>query len=200
MGRSALLIVDVQNDFCPGGALPAPRGHEVVPVLNRCISICKDLGLPIFASRDWHPPNSKHFEEGGGRWPPHCVQGTKGAEFHVDLRLPREAVVVTKGADPEEDAYSVFQGVDERGKPFEDVLRTLDVERLFVGGLATDYCVLSSVLDARKRGLDVVVLTDAIRAVDVRPGDGETALKRMVEAGARPGTSEDVRKVLGSEA
>ncbi len=108
--RAALVIVDVQNDFCPGGALPVPDGDKVVPVLNEYIRIFLEKGAPIYATQDWHPPNHLSFKEQGGIWPPHCVQGTKGAEFHPDLALPGEAAVITKGSDPKEEAYSGFQG------------------------------------------------------------------------------------------
>lgn len=167
------------------------RGDEVVPALNRCIAAFRDRDLPVFASRDWHPPRTKHFQEDGGPWPPHCVQGTDGAAFYPDLALPADAAVLTKGTDPDEDAYSVFQAVDGRGRPFAEVLREGGIDRLYVGGLATDYCVLSSVLDARFRGIEIELLTDAIRAVDVTPGDGERALRRMKEAGARPTSTEE---------
>lgn len=184
----ALVIVDVQNDFCPGGSLAVPEGDKVVPVLNRYIERFAALKTPIFASRDWHPAVTKHFKAYGGAWPPHCVQGTRGAEFHADLRLPREAVIVSKGMDSEQDAYSCFQAEDPDGMPFTAALGERGVQRLFVGGLATDYCVKATVLDALREGFQVVVLEDAIRAVDVSPGDGAKALQEMKTAGAAVAT------------
>jgi nicotinamidase/pyrazinamidase len=183
--RDALVLVDVQNDFCPGGALAVPEGDRVVPVLNRYIARFRDAGAPIFASRDWHPARTKHFKAWGGVWPPHCVQGTEGAAFHAALAVPPDATVVSKGMDPESDAYSCFQAEDPGGMPFAAALGEQGVQRLYVGGLATDYCVKATVLDALHEGFEVLVLSDAVRAVDVKPGDGETALAEMRDAGAR---------------
>ncbi|MBI4507327.1 MAG: nicotinamidase [Chloroflexi bacterium] len=181
---AALLIVDVQNDFCPGGALAVPEGDRVVPALNAYVARFQAAGLPIFASRDWHPPVTKHFKEHGGLWPPHCVQGTRGAEFHPDLRLPEGVIIITKGDAPDADAYSPFEGHTPDGRAFPDVIRERGVGHLYVGGLATDYCVRASVLDARKAGLRVTLLEDAARGVDVQPGDSERAVQEMVAAGA----------------
>jgi nicotinamidase/pyrazinamidase len=184
MSKDALLIVDVQNDFCPGGALEVRDGDRVVPVLNRYIEEFRANGLPVIATRDWHPEQTKHFKLLGGPWPPHCVQGTRGAEFHPDLRLPPDAIVVSKGTTSEEGGYSGFDGADASGVPLETLLRQLGVERLFVGGLATDYCVKQTVLDALRRGFKVVLLAAAVRGVDLSPGDSERAVKEMVAAGA----------------
>jgi nicotinamidase/pyrazinamidase len=181
----ALVVVDVQNDFCPGGALGVAGGDEVVPVLNRYIERFRKDGAPVFATRDWHPQKTKHFRAWGGVWPPHCVQGTTGAEFHPRLEVPPDAVVVSKGMDPEDDAYSCFQGLDPGGRPFAAALGTRGVQRIFVGGLATDYCVKATALDATREGFEVVVLADAIRAVDLQPGDGDRAIEEMRTAGAR---------------
>jgi nicotinamidase/pyrazinamidase len=182
--RDALVIVDVQNDFCPGGALPVPQGDAVVAVLNRYAARFDARGAPVFASRDWHPARTRHFAADGGRWPPHCVQGTPGAAFHPDLRLPARTRVVSKGMDADADAYSCFQGSTETGTAFAAVLSQSGIQRLFVGGLATDYCVKATVLDALDAGFQVLVLQDAVRAVDVAPGDGEQALAAMRQAGA----------------
>lgn len=182
--RDALVIVDVQNDFCPGGSLAVPEGDRVVPVLNACAERFARAGAPVFASRDWHPAETRHFKAWGGVWPPHCVQGTHGARFHPDLRLPPGTEVVSKGMDPNEDAYSVFQAETAAGRPFAAALKERGIRRLFVGGLATDYCVKATVLDALRQGFAVVVLEDAIRAVDVTPGDGARALAEMTQAGA----------------
>ncbi|MBI4588985.1 MAG: nicotinamidase [Candidatus Rokubacteria bacterium] len=188
----ALVIVDVQNDFCPGGALAVPGGDRVVPVLNRYIQRFRELKAPIYASRDWHPPVTKHFQTYGGAWPPHCVEGTKGAAFHPALALSPEAIVISKGMDPEQDAYSCFQAQDAEGRDFAVSLGEGGIQRLFVGGLATDYCVKSTVLDALHEGFQVVVLQDAIGAVDVQPGDGERAIEEMGAAGASFTTLEEV--------
>lgn len=188
----ALVIVDVQNDFCPGGSLAVPEGDKVVSVLNRYIERVSTLKGPIFASRDWHPAVTKHFKAYGGVWPPHCVQGTKGAEFHAGLMLPTDAVIVSKGMDPEEDAYSCFQAEDPSGMPFAVALGERGIQRLFVGGLAIDYCVKATVLGALREGFRVVVLEDAVRAVDVNPGDGARALDEMKAAGAAFATLSDL--------
>ncbi len=192
MADTALLIVDVQNDFCPGGALPVPEGDRVVPVLNRAIERFRQSGAPIIASRDWHPEKSTHFAAYGGQWPVHCVQNTSGAQFHPDLRLPEEAVVVSKGMGENEDAYSAFDARTDDGKPLEDLLRERGIRRLVVGGLATDYCVRASVLGALERGFEVLVLKDAVRGVDVQLGDSQKALEEMQSKGARLVSLEEV--------
>lgn len=181
----ALLVVDVQLDFLPGGSLAVPQGHEVIPPLGRMLAAFRQSGLPVFASRDWHPPDHCSFRPQGGPWPPHCVAGTAGAGFGPGLGLPGQATVISKATTAEKDAYSAFDGTD-----LDERLRRLAVRRLFVGGLATDYCVLNTVLDARHAGYDVVLLTDAIRPVEVNPGDGERAVAQMLEAGAIPATTE----------
>ena len=190
--RDALVIEDVQNDFCPGGSLAAPHGDEVVPALNQAIRQFSAAGAPIFASRDWHPQKTKHFKEHGGVWPPHCVQGTRGAEFHPDLALPADAIVVSKGMDPDVDSYSTFQAEDSDGMPFSAALGERGAQRLYVGGLATDYCVKATVLDALHEGFEVIVLEDAIRAVDVNPGDGDRAIAEMKSHGAVFASTKDL--------
>ena len=182
--RSALLVVDVQNDFCPDGALPVLDGDRVVPALNRRIQEALASGWPIYASRDWHPPVTRHFQEYGGEWPPHCVQNTAGAAFHKDLQLPDTAIVITKGEDPETAGYSAFEGHTPEGTALLAELRQRQIDHLYVGGLATDYCVKHSVLDARRASLDVTILRDTIAGVDVRPGDSVRAITEMEEAGA----------------
>lgn len=183
--RDALVIVDVQNDFCPGGALGVKDGDQVVPIVNRYAEKFAARGAAVFASRDWHPERTKHFKAYGGVWPPHCVQGTSGADFHPALKLPADTTVVSKGMDPDSDAYSCFQAETEDGMPFIATLAERGIQRLFIGGLATDYCVKSTALDALKESFEVVVLEDASRAVDVSPGDGARALEEMRAAGAR---------------
>jgi nicotinamidase/pyrazinamidase len=182
--HDALVVVDVQNDFCPGGSLAVPDGDSVVPVLNRYAERFDAQGAAVFASRDWHPPRTKHFAAYGGIWPPHCVQGTAGAAPHPALVLPARTQVVSKGMDPDEDAYSCFQARAEQGGDFASLLAAREIQRLFVGGLATDYCVKATALDALRAGLTVVVLQDAVRAVDVTPGDGARALAELAAAGA----------------
>jgi nicotinamidase/pyrazinamidase len=182
--KDALLIVDVQDDFCPGGALAVADGDRVVPALNRYIERFQKSRLPIFATRDWHPEMTRHFKAYGGLWPPHCIQGTKGAEFRADLHLAPDAVVVSKGMGADEDSYSGFDGRDEKGTALAELLRAQGVGRLFVGGLATDYCVKHTVLDGLKQGFHVVLLEDAARAVNLLPGDGARAMEAMVRAGA----------------
>ena len=161
-------------------------------VLNAYAETFARHGAPVFASRDWHPARTRHFQADGGAWPPHCVQGTPGAAFHSRLALPAGTEVISKGMDPAADAYSCFQGETEDGMPFAAALGERGITRLFVGGLATDYCVKATVLDARKNGFPTVVIRDAIRAVDVKPGDGERALAEMKKAGATVADSKDL--------
>jgi nicotinamidase/pyrazinamidase len=188
----ALLIVDVQNDFCPGGALPVPHGDRVVPVLNRLAARASALGLPVYASRDWHPPDSRHFAANGGKWPVHCVAGTEGARLHPDLQLPPGALIVSKGTGPDDEGYSAFDGsIAGRGSLLAD-LRARGVDELVIGGLATDYCVKVCALDARRHGLGVIVVSDAVGALNVAPDDEARALAEMRAAGADVRQSEDV--------
>jgi nicotinamidase/pyrazinamidase len=182
--NDALVIVDVQNDFCPGGALPVADGDKIVPVLNRYIEKFSNAGLPVFATRDWHPVRTRHFTTGGGPWPPHCIQGTDGARFHAALALTGDIVVLSKGMGSDDDSYSGFQAVDEQGVRLADQLRQRGVRRVFVGGLATDYCVKYTVLDALEEGFEVVLLGKAIRGVDVQPEDSVRAIEEMLWAGA----------------
>ena len=190
--RDALIVVDLQNDFCPGGALGVRGGDAIVPVVNRYLERFESAGAPVFLTRDWHPPVTRHFQAQGGVWPPHCVQGTPGAEFHPGLAPPAEAVIVSKGMDPDQDAYSAFQAEDRAGRPLPAILAERGVRRLYLGGLATDYCVRASVLDAVREGFEVVILKDAIGAVDREPGDGARAIEEMREAGARMTTLRDL--------
>lgn len=183
----ALVIVDVQRDFLPGGALPVPGGDEVVPVLNRYIVPFKARSLPIFATRDWHPVNHVSFRAQGGPWPPHCIQATDGADFPEGLLLPRTAQIIAKATRPNRDDYSDFDDTD-----FEARLRMAGIRRLFVGGLATEYCVLATVRDALTRGFEVVLLTDAMRALNVKVGDGKQAFDEMIRLGARTMTVKDL--------
>lgn len=189
---TALLIVDVQNDFCPGGALPVPGGDRVVEPLNRLARACAGAGVPVVATRDWHPARTRHFREFGGAWPPHCVQGSQGAAFHPALRLPAGTVVVSKGTDPATDGYSAFEATTEDGRSLGQLLEELGVRHLLIGGLATDYCVRASVLQARALGMAVTVLTDAVAGVEVLPGDSARAVAEMESAGAGFGRAADL--------
>lgn len=179
---AALFIVDVQNDFCPGGALPVPDGDRVVPILNQMIQQFASSGRAVYASRDWHPPDTTHFKAYGGPWPVHCVAGTAGARFHPDLSIPANAVIVSKGEDRNDAGYSAFDGVTADGTRLADDLRRRAVTKLYIGGLATDYCVRATVLDARREGFDVTVLTDAVAGIS--DDDSRRALEEMRAAGA----------------
>ncbi|MCI3953008.1 MAG: pyrazinamidase/nicotinamidase [Burkholderiales bacterium] len=183
----ALLIVDVQRDFLPGGKLGVPDGDAVVPVLNRYIDTARKTGVPVFASRDWHPEKHCSFKPQGGPWPEHCVAGTAGARFADALRLPPDVVVIDKAIREEVDAYSAFSGTT-----LADQLRARGVKRLLVGGLATDYCVLNTVRDALREGFGVVLLEDAIRAVNADPEDGPRARREMESRGAVPARYEEI--------
>lgn len=175
----ALVVVDVQRDFLPGGALAVPDGDQVVPAINRYLKRFEREGRLVVLTRDWHPADHVSFRAQGGPWPPHCVAGTPGAGFAPGLDLPAMAQVVSKATRPDAEAYSGFEGTELAAR-----LRQQGVKRLFVGGLATDYCVRATVLDALREGFEVWLLADAVRAVDVRPGDGERALRDMLQAGA----------------
>ena len=184
MPRDALIIVDVQNDFCPGGALAVQNGDKVVPVLYRYIEYFLNAGLPIFATRDWHPAKTSHFKLYGGIWPVHCVQGTHGAEFHPALKLTNETIIVSAGMGSDEDGYSGFLGRDNTGTSLATLLHERGVDRLFVGGLATDYCVKHTVLDGIRQGFQVVLIGHAVRGVNLNPEDSERAVQEMSTAGA----------------
>ncbi len=175
-----LLVTDIQNDFLAGGALAVAGGDEVIPVLNGYIAAFVERGLPVYATRDWHPPGHCSFREQGGPWPVHCVQGTPGAAFSDKIKLPPDTTVISKATELNEEAYSSFHGTDLASR-----LREAGMRRVFIGGLTTDYCVLNSVKDARQLGYEVFVLADAIRAVNVQPDDGKRAEEEMASVGAR---------------
>lgn len=182
--NAALLVVDVQNDFCTGGALAVAGSEQVIGALNRHLREARAAGMPVYASRDWHPARTTHFKDFGGQWPVHCVQNSRGAAFHPDLRLPHDTIVVTKGERDDAPGYSAFEGVTAEGRSLLDDLRQRGVTHLYVAGLATDYCVRASVLDARRAGLDVTLLDDAIAGVDLHPGDSARARDEMRRSGA----------------
>ncbi len=177
--KKALIVVDVQNDFCPGGSLAVSHGDEVVAPLNKLIKEFLDRGEPVYKTRDWHPPQTKHFQIYGGVWPVHCVQGTRGAEFHPDLNDDPRVTIISKGIDESADGYSGFDGTN-----LASLLREEGVGEVWVGGLATDYCVKHTVLDALKEGFEVSALADAMRAVNLNPEDGAKAVEEMRETGA----------------
>ncbi len=177
--EDAVVVVDVQNDFCPGGALGVEQGDRVVPILNRWIERAQSGGAVIVASRDWHPADHISFTDRGGPWPVHCVEHTSGAAYHPELRLPDEAIEILKGRDPDRDQYSAF---DDTG--LGEQLRGRNVRRVWIGGLALDVCVRASVLDALDEGFEVHLIRPATRAVNANPGDGERAIDEMSQAGA----------------
>ena len=190
MPRASLLVVDVQRDFCPGGALAVKGGDRVVARLNRVTSAFHQAGLPIFFTRDWHPRNHCSFRDRGGTWPSHCVAGTPGAEFHPDLQVPLGSIIISKATDPNEDAYSGFQGTE-----LEAELRRVGADELFIGGLATDYCVKQTCLGALERGFAASVMTDCVKGVNLSTGDSEAALRAMSSRGAKLVTSADAIRV-----
>jgi nicotinamidase/pyrazinamidase len=185
--KAALVVIDVQNDFCPGGSLAVPRGDEVVPVINRLMP-----EFPfVVATQDWHPRNHVSFAEQGGPWPPHCIQNTYGAEPHPGLNTGEIDIWVKKDS-PDTDAYSGFEAFDPQRRPFAEVLKLQDINTLYIVGLATDYCVRVTTLEALKKGYKVNLITDAIRAVNVNPEDGRKAIQEMENSGARLVTSAEV--------
>ncbi len=177
--RDALLIVDLQNDFLPGGALGVAGGGEAAQDCLEALTQFVAQRRPVFLSRDWHPPQHCSFQAQGGPWPPHCVAGTAGAAFAPALAIPPDAIIISKATEANKEAYSAFDGT-----PLHDALQKTHIAHLVIGGLATDYCVLATVLDARRLGYEVTILQDAIAAVDAAPGDGVKALQRMRDAGA----------------
>jgi nicotinamidase/pyrazinamidase len=195
--KSALLVVDVQLDFCPGGALPVPAGDTIIPLLNKYMKLFAGHNLPVFASRDWHAGQTTHFKEFGGTWPRHCVQDTKGAQFHPVLAVPESAIILSKGMSAEGDSYSAFQAVDDHNAAFDALLRQHGIKSLYIGGLATDYCVTWTVLDGLKYGYKVTLLLDAIKGVNVRPTDAEVAIEEMVRLGAQKTTFEQLYQAMG---
>ena len=191
--RKALIVVDVQNDFCPGGSLAVAEGDEVVAPLNKLMKEFLDRGEPVYKTRDWHPEKTKHFAIYGGTWPIHCVQNTRGAEFHSDLLDDPRITVISKGFDERADGYSGFDGTQ-----LAQLLRDEEVKEIWVGGLATDYCVKETVIDGVHNGFKVKALADAMRAVNINPDDGKKAIDLMKEAGAE--IVGDQKKAAGTDA
>jgi len=177
----ALIIVDLQNDFLPGGSLGVPQGDEVVAPIRQLIDLYQAHGLPIYASRDWHPEGHCSFTAQGGPWPVHCIAGSNGAAFSSAINLEQFSTVISKATTVEKDAYSAFNGTG-----LGEQMRARGIERVAVCGLATDYCVLNTAKDALAEGFATLLVLDAIRAVDVNPGDGARAIAQMQDAGAQP--------------
>jgi nicotinamidase/pyrazinamidase len=176
----SLIVVDVQRDFCLGGALPVPGCTQIIPILNKYIEAFNGVRANLFATRDWHPPNHVSFKAYGGPWPPHCVQRTRGAEFHPELRLPPRARLISKATVASIESYSGFDGTE-----LEQELKKNSARRVFIGGLATDYCVKNTVLDALKLGFETVLLVDAVAGIDRRRGDSKKAIQEMIKKGAK---------------
>ena len=177
----ALLIVDVQNDFFPAGALPVADGDKIIPTVNQWITAAQKAHIPIFISRDWHPHNHCSFQTYGGRWPAHCVQNTQGAEFHAAINVPKNAILISKAFTRDKDAYSAFEGITPDGKKMADHLRAHNITRLWVCGLALDYCVRASAIDARALGIEVHVLLAATRPVAKETGEKTLAELRQMQ-------------------
>jgi nicotinamidase/pyrazinamidase len=195
--RSALVVVDVQIDFCPGGNLAVPGGDAIVPVINRYAEMFRAKGVTIVASRDWHPAVTRHFREFGGLWPPHCVQGSRGARFHPLLKLPDDVIVVSKGMVPDRDDYSALQARLVSGISLKEHLSATGVKNLYICGLATDYCVRETSLDALAAGFSVTVLQDACRGVDLKKGDSARALEEFAGKGGKLADLAAIEKELG---
>lgn len=200
--RVIALGIDMQNDFCPGGALAVPEGDQVIPVFNRVAEWVRNHNGIVALTADWHPADTSHFD----MWPPHCVGGTKGAEFHPDLEIKKGDYSLRKGMKKNEDAYSGFDAVLPDGYKLEQLIHPAkEVVALVIGGLATDYCVKATTLDAIKKTkkmqfVDVYVLEDGIAAVDILPDDGAKAIREMKMAGAQFITSEDILQNRNLEA
>ncbi|MBI4158133.1 MAG: isochorismatase family protein [Candidatus Yanofskybacteria bacterium] len=193
--KKALLIVDIQNDFCPGGALAVPDGDKVIPPLNKMILyVQKNDDWRIRTSRDWHPVDHCSFQEQAGPWPPHCVQNTPGAEFHPSFLLTAKVVIISKGIFKDKDEYSLFGGICLRPDDWPLSANALlwGCDEVYIGGLAIDYCVKATALDAVKLGFKTYLLTDACRAVNVKPGDDIRALSEMANAGVEFTHTEEV--------
>lgn len=191
---SALVVVDLQNDFCPGGALAVPDGDAIVPLVQKLADEFASRSYPLAFTRDAHPPNHISFAARGGPWPPHCIPGTRGYALHPDLKVPSPAVTVLKGYDPDHDAYSGFDGVlaTPQGTPgtvtLHEWLQAYGVTTVYVAGLATDYCVHATARDALRLGYSTVVVTNAVRGVNLNPEDSANALADLVRQGAQLAT------------
>lgn len=184
--NKALIIIDVQHDFCEGGVLAARDTNSLIPPLNRFVELCRANWIPLFFTRDWHPANHESFKQYGGPWPVHCVQGSWGAAFQDELVVPEGSTIIDKETLPHQVSYSDFQSTG-----LQEKLTALQIEEIAVCGIATEYCVKAGTLDGLKLGLRVVVLTDLIRPIEAKVGDAACALKEMDDAGAVFMRSED---------
>jgi nicotinamidase/pyrazinamidase len=192
MGGSALIVVDMQNDFMDGGVLAVPGSKSIVPTINRYMETFHNRSLPIYATRDWHPQNHISFRDRGGPWPPHCVMFTEGASFFNQLKFPNETEVVSKAMKPDEEAYSGFQGTDLASR-----LKKRGINRIFISGVATEYCVLSTAIDGVKNGFVVYLLSDAVKGI--RERDVSAAMLKMKDAGVNIITMKDLETVLSKD-
>lgn len=177
----ALLIIDAQNDFFPGGALPVAEGDQIITTINNWLAARSDAGIPVFASRDWHPIDHCSFKEQGGPWPMHCVQNSKGAEIHSQINLPDDAIIVNTAYEPSKEAYSAFQGQTPDGLGLHEAMQKKDIKRIWLVGLAQDFCVCESAIDGRKKGYEVHLLIKGTKPIHEETG--EDALQRMRAAG-----------------
>lgn len=179
LDNSALIVVDMQNDFLPGGSLEVPNSDTIIPIINEYIRFFEKWGKLVVFTRDWHPENHISFKENGGIWPKHCIQNTQGANFHPDLYIPKESLIISKAYEPNIEAYSGFENTN-----LHQELQNRNIKNLYVCGVATDYCVLNTVLSALDLKYKVYLLVDAIRGVDLKPNDSEEAIKTMISKGA----------------
>lgn len=188
---AALVLVDLQNDFCPGGALAVQEGDAVIPVVNQLLEV-----FPlVVATQDWHPVDHISFTAQGGRWQPHCVQNSHGAQFHPLLEQSKIDLIIWKAFAQDRDAYSGFEGVDHKGRSMDVALKSAGVKKIYIAGLATDYCVKATALDGLKNGYEVFVIKDAVRAVEINKGDGERALQELISQGAKIISSDSILKL-----
>jgi nicotinamidase/pyrazinamidase len=189
----ALIVVDMQNDFMPGGALPVPNALTIIPTINRYVELFENANATIVFTRDWHPQNHISFKSRGGPWPPHCIQNTYGAELHPDLRAPKSAIIISKAFKEDEEAYSGFKGIElESKRDLNSVLRGRGVKRVFVSGVVTEYCVKATALDAADLGYQVFLLIDAVKGINQPPGSEEQAVIEMLEKGIVLMTTSDI--------
>ncbi|GJL54743.1 MAG: nicotinamidase [Nitrospirales bacterium] len=191
---SALILIHLQNDFFPGGTLAVTNSDQILPYVNHYIAFFQHHGAAIMATRDWHPPNHCSFQEQGGPWPSHCIQGSRGAQFHADLHLPTGSLIISGATNPPKEVHSGFDGTS-----LADYLEDREATTIYVVGLATEFWVKQTVLDGIKLGLRTVVLEDAIRGVNVQPNDSEHALQEMAEAGAIRATASNIGMQLPLE-
>ena len=180
MNETALIIVDVQNDFCDNGSLPVPNAEQIIPGINKIIEYFHSSFLPVYATRDWLPIDHCSFKSNGGLWPMHCVQQTKGSQIHPELLIDNRVTIIDKGADKDKEAYSGFDGTD-----FSQELRKKNISKVIITGLATDYCINWTTIGALNNGFSATVISDLIRGIDLKPGDCKNAINEMSKSGAK---------------